>query len=264
MGTSNEEDYSFIIEFNQGEILASFSENRYNNIKNRGGGMPLKKRLNNKGFAVSGILYPILILTIFLIVEILTLMSTRKTVLDKSKQELLNKIDESGRVYTNEELSAILDDLTSKRDSVLGKTYPVGSVYISISDTDPKTVFGGTWEAYGKGRVLVGVSSSESEFNSVNKTGGIKEASHAHGSGASQNGTLSAAIGSTDSKTVNMGFKAANFFGGFGTSTYTVHGSNFYSGGSFNHFTQVWGDTNQTKLSLLQPYITVYMWRRTA
>ena len=226
--------------------------------------MPLKKRLNNKGFAVSGILYPILILTIFLIVEILTLMSTRKTVLDKSKKELLNKIDESGRVYTNEELSAILDDLTSKRDSFLGKTYPVGSIYIGTSDTNPGTIFGGTRVAYGKGRVLVGVSNGESEFNSVNKTGGVKSQGHSHGNGAKQNGSLSAAIGSTDSNPNKIGFKAANYYGGFGTSLYTVHGNSSYTGGSFNHFTQVWGDTAQTNISLLQPYITVYMWRRTA
>lgn len=55
--------------------------------------------------------------------------------------------------------------------------YPVGSVYLSVSmsTTDQVEVaFGGTWVAWGAGRVPVGVDTSQTEFNTVEKTGGEK------------------------------------------------------------------------------------------
>lgn len=52
--------------------------------------------------------------------------------------------------------------------------YPVGSIYISTSGTNPATLFGGTWEAYGAGKVLVGLNTADTSFNTVGKTGGSK------------------------------------------------------------------------------------------
>lgn len=34
--------------------------------------------------------------------------------------------------------------------------YPVGSIYLSVTDTDPATLFGGTWERISQGRFLIG------------------------------------------------------------------------------------------------------------
>ena len=45
---------------------------------------------------------------------------------------------------------------------------------MSINDTDPGTIFGGTWVSWGVGRVPVGVNKSDSDFNTVEKTGGTK------------------------------------------------------------------------------------------
>ena len=56
----------------------------------------------------------------------------------------------------------------------LDKTYPVGSLYISENNTNPSEILGGTWERYGNGKTLVGVDSSDNDFNTVNKTGGSK------------------------------------------------------------------------------------------
>ena len=51
---------------------------------------------------------------------------------------------------------------------------PVGSIYLSVSETNPSTYFGGTWEQWGKGRVPVGVDTSQTEFSIVEKIGGEK------------------------------------------------------------------------------------------
>lgn len=62
----------------------------------------------------------------------------------------------------------------------LNKIYPVGSVYSSTSSTNPATLFGGTWETYGKGRALVGIHTADANFNTAGKTGGATTINLAH------------------------------------------------------------------------------------
>ena len=60
---------------------------------------------------------------------------------------------------------------------LLSKIYPVGSIYMSatLSTADQvNAALGGTWVAWGSGRVPVGVNTSDSSFNTVEKTGGEK------------------------------------------------------------------------------------------
>ena len=52
--------------------------------------------------------------------------------------------------------------------------YPVGSIYMSVNATNPSELFGGTWVAWGSGRVPVGVDTSDSDFLTIEKTGGEK------------------------------------------------------------------------------------------
>lgn len=124
--------------------------------------------------------------------------------------------------------------------------YPVGSIYISVININPTTYFGGVWESFGDGRVLVGVDTSQTEFNTVMKTGGEKThkltvqelASHAHGFQG----------GSALFTRIDQGVK------GLGAGGYWVEGV-----GSIPNTSYAGGDQPHNNL---QPYITVYMWRR--
>ena len=59
--------------------------------------------------------------------------------------------------------------------NVIKTLHPVGSIYISVSSTNPATSFGfGTWEAFGEGQVLVGLDSTDTEFDTAEETGGEK------------------------------------------------------------------------------------------
>lgn len=60
-------------------------------------------------------------------------------------------------------------DLSSLWDQI----YPVGSIYLSVNATNPSVLFGGTWEQV-KGKFLVGVDPSDTDFNTSEKTGGEK------------------------------------------------------------------------------------------
>ncbi len=52
--------------------------------------------------------------------------------------------------------------------------FPVGSIYLSVLNTNPKVWFGGKWELIAKGRTLVGVNTDDTDFDEAKKTGGEK------------------------------------------------------------------------------------------
>ena len=56
-------------------------------------------KLNNKGFAISGILYAVMILFLTLVVSLLALLSNRKLVLDKYKKEIKENLNSSIETY---------------------------------------------------------------------------------------------------------------------------------------------------------------------
>ena len=66
--------------------------------------------------------------------------------------------------------------------------YPVGSIYISVSSTNPHDLFGGTWESVG-GRFLIGVDSTYT----AGSTGGAATVAHTHSQVAVTTGASSAA-----------------------------------------------------------------------
>jgi len=68
--------------------------------------------------------------------------------------------------------SAALDAINS---TIINAVYPVGCIYTSIVATNPGTLFGvGTWAAFGAGRVPVGFDAGQTEFDTVEETGGEK------------------------------------------------------------------------------------------
>ena len=76
-----------------------------------------------------------------------------------------------GGIYDEEEGGSLQVD--SK--DIFKLIYPIGSIYISVKNVNPQNMFGGTWVSWGAGRVPVGVDTTDSDFNSVEKTGGEKK-----------------------------------------------------------------------------------------
>lgn len=68
-------------------------------------------------------------------------------------------------------------DKNGKLQNILDFVYPVGSIYMTTNNQDPSTLFGGEWVAWGQGRVPVGAgtgkdSNGVSKEFSPNETGG--------------------------------------------------------------------------------------------
>ena len=66
-------------------------------------------------------------------------------------------------------------DKDGKLRNILDFVHPVGSIYMTMDSQNPSTLFGGTWVRWGEGRVPVGVSANDSDFGTVEKTGGERK-----------------------------------------------------------------------------------------
>lgn len=65
----------------------------------------------------------------------------------------------------------MLDELKNVAEGKItfSAIYPVGSIYMSVNNTSPASLFGGTWQSWGSGRVPISVNTSDSEFSTVEK-----------------------------------------------------------------------------------------------
>lgn len=176
-------------------------------------------------------------------------------------------------------------DAHSSGGVTLDKVYPVGSIYMSVNNTNPGTLFGGTWEAWGAGRVPVGVNASDSDFSTAGKTGGEKThtlttnemPSHKHSGGnltadwvnlqggANNISGQDSTWGLSSTGIVSNWGDATGFYGN-SKGTTTKYKDGFYINASHSH--SISGETGPSGSSNahnnMQPYITCYMWKRTA
>ncbi len=73
------------------------------------------------------------------------------------------------------EIEQTNQNLDTFKQEIFGLIYPIGSIYMSVSDINPGGLFGGTWVSWGAGRVPVGVNTEDTDFATVEKTGGEKK-----------------------------------------------------------------------------------------
>lgn len=146
-------------------------------------------------------------------------------------------VDESGRL---------------SRVNLIDAIYPIGSIYMSISNTSPSVLFGGTWEQI-KDRFLLSAGDSYEAGSTGGKT----------------SYTLSANIGAVNSNTSSLGYVAGSptEYQRGNYPTFVVYGASATGGESigWNHSTAVTEQgVNNRNVTIEPPYLTVYMWKRTS
>jgi hypothetical protein len=153
--------------------------------------------------------------------------------------------------------------------AALSALYPVGSIYTNAtSSTNPGTSLGfGTWTAFGAGRVMVGFNASNTLFDTAEETGGSADSivvSHTHTATSTVTDPTHSHAGSSSS-TVIVGTSAVGNVPAGGSTVVPTGNSTLLAASTgisvatTNASTGVSGtNTNY------QPYITVYMWKRTA
>jgi len=137
--------------------------------------------------------------------------------------------------------------------------YPVGSIYTNASvATNPGTLLGfGTWTAFAAGRVPVGFDAGNALFDTAEETGGSADAitvSHTHTATVTDPGHLHT---QTEYNAPGIGNAGG---GGARVTSFSANTGSAFTGISVSNSTAGSSGTNAN----YQPYITVYMWKRTA
>ncbi len=154
--------------------------------------------------------------------------------------------------------------------AALQALHPVGSIYINATNsTNPGTLLGfGTWTAFGAGRVPVGFDSGNALFDTAEETGGSPDAitvSHTH--------TATTTItdpGHTHTPQTLGSAQAGSDNGGAPVDAATGYGTGRVSEPTNSNTTGITAATTVASTGSsgtnanYQPYITVYMWKRTA
>ena len=196
-----------------------------------------------------------------------------------------SKIFSKVKTYVNSKIS-------SAHTNILKDVYPVGSIYMSVNNASPSTLFGGTWERI-QGRFLLGVG--ENEVNTSTTQGNLSpgavnvDSPEANGGTNSHNHSQSSTTGDTTLSTSQIpklsgsitmhnqnvytnvhtvsgifsaGKSVSRYFGGesgyTGANSVSIINFNAGGGGSHNHSLSSVDNT-----TTLPPYFSVYMWKRT-
>lgn len=70
------------------------------------------------------------------------------------------------------------ENLLAMQRGLMELVFPIGSTYITQSNTNPNSILGfGTWERL-KGKVLIGLDENDQDFNAIKKNGGSKKHKH--------------------------------------------------------------------------------------
>ena len=199
----------------------------------------------------------------------------------------LNYLDE--KLYFKNAAGSVVSIKSTLK--TLEDVYPVGSIYMNATNgTNPSTLFGfGTWVSFGAGRMPVGFNAADPLFDTAEEVGGSKSvpllahnhnysgttglesANHVHGGTTDGVGdhahTVPLTSGSPGS---NGGYAGGSVIATTASGAAGAHSHSFTSGGVSANHNHTFGGTTSINSSgdqtngNLPPYITVYMWKRTA
>ena len=173
---------------------------------------------------------------------------------------------------------------------VLDKVYPVGSIYISVNNTSPSTLFGGTWERIQEKFLLsagnthtAGTTGGEfthtlttaempvHNHDATTANGGNHNHSASTGGAGAHNHTVWDAYSTDVSHTWAGGSSGATINANSSGTTRTTSTNSNHShtvtvnnGGTHNHSTTISNTGSGNAHNITPPYLAVYMWKRTA
>ena len=145
-----------------------------------------------------------------------------------------------------DEILETVYDTCYKKTEMLDLIYPVGSIFISTANVNPGTLLGGTWAAYAKGRTLVGDGDgTDANGTTLRFTAGNSGGEYYHTLTTDEIPAHTHQYRRENSSGDSSGTAAAR------ASTRWSYAATASTGGGERH-------------NNIQPYVSVYIWRRTA
>lgn len=200
-----------------------------------------------------------------------------------AKSDILLILDGTKKVKKAEQADTVKAKSGSYKElaaALLEMIYPVGSIKLTTVNQNPSTYLGGTWVAWGAGRVPVGIDTSDIDFQTVEKKGGEKSHVLTNSEMPSHNHSKQIVFANGikyDNVDPNMGMvgktgvKQTIEYETKITSTTniqkenaSVSSSGSQTGNNIENYVGVQSDGGDQGHNNLQPYITCYMWKRTA
>jgi len=144
--------------------------------------------------------------------------------------------------------------------------WPVGSVFTSVVSTNPATLLGfGTWSSIAAGRMLIGLDSGDTKFDTVKETGGAETVTLTETELPNHTHTATSVV--TDPGHTHTTGLATNGDQDGSGSNGAIYGTGLSTGSSTTGVTVATTNTatgTGSAFSIMNPYFVVYFWERTA
>ena len=253
-------------------------------------------KINNKGYASTIIMFSVLTLFLISMLMLVKTMNNSSSLNKKITEKVVDNIDYDASGTIQDRLTALENTVSNLQNqlfntekNVIAKIYPVGSIYMSTEDDTIEKVqdkFGGKWEIYANGRTLVSAGTyTKSDGNTIVYKAGDSGGNVSTTLTSSNIPSLSV-TGTTNSSgqhnhsTIGYVYESGRsgtlpaFTIAWAASTYkwaasavtggdqTASGYTTNSGAHTHTFTGNYTNNNVKDISIQNPYIVVYMYRR--
>lgn len=165
---------------------------------------------------------------------------------------------------TKKELTSLINTtidntINTTIDNTINSIYPIGSVYISLTETNPGTYLKGIWEQFGQGRTLIGEGTGDDGSNTMNFTAGSTGGKYEH------NHTYGVKLNDYYSNLSNLNLRNSDgsWQGGVNDGRRDAYVNSACQEGNKevnSHAYKIEANTSNSKT--MHPYITVYFWKR--
>lgn len=157
---------------------------------------------------------------------------------------------------TKEELTSLINTTI---DNTINSIYPIGSVYISLTETNPGTYLKGIWEQFGQGRTLIGEGTGNDGSNTMKFTAGSTGGNYEH------NHTYGIKLNDYYSNISNLNLLNSDGSWQEGVNDGRRNGyvNSVCQEGNKEVNSQTYKiEANTSNSRTMHPYITVYFWKR--
>lgn len=157
---------------------------------------------------------------------------------------------------TKEELTSLINTTI---DNTINSIYPIGSVYISLTETNPGTYLKGIWEQFGQGRTLIGEGTGDDGSNTMNFTAGSIGGNYEH------NHTYGVKLNDYYSNISNLNLRNSDgsWQGGVNDGRRDGYVNSTCQENNKEVNSQTFKiEANTSNSRTMHPYITVYFWKR--